>query len=77
MLFVPMYADSASTTVAMQIIQIRDYPGALLISRTPSLPRRVSNRSRSAVAEVDADDLPEVYDFLVSAEVVEGPFGFR
>ena len=34
-------------------------------------------RSLALLTEVDADDLLEVYDFLVSAEVVEGPFGFR
>jgi hypothetical protein len=27
--------------------------------------------------EIDADDLNEMYEFLVNAEVVEGPPGFR
>jgi len=27
--------------------------------------------------ELDTDDLTEMYDFLVNAEVVEGPPGFR
>jgi hypothetical protein len=29
------------------------------------------------IAEVDAEDLDKMYEFLVSAEVVEGPPGFR
>jgi hypothetical protein len=31
----------------------------------------------ASTSEVDTHDINEVYDFLVNAEVVEGPPGFR
>jgi hypothetical protein len=32
---------------------------------------------RTEVIETDTDDLDEIYEFLPSAEVVDGPPGFR
>jgi hypothetical protein len=32
---------------------------------------------RETFVEVETDDLNEIYDFLVGADVIEGPPGFR
>jgi hypothetical protein len=35
------------------------------------------DRMTDVVIQTDTDDLEEIHDFLLSAEVVEGPPGFR
>src|SRR4051794_11135334 len=41
------------------------------------IPRRCVRLMSGKVAKVETDDLEEMYDLILNAEVVEGPPGFR
>jgi hypothetical protein len=46
-------------------------------SASKEIPERRLTVMTETVANLEAGDLDEMYDFLVNAEVVEGPPGFR